>query len=137
MAQMLTWAPSEGERAILGAVRLPKGKPLNRQVFLQYLAKRVQEMANEADRVELAEAEELAHRAGLLDDSVPLERNLVGLLLVEENSVVKELLDQLRVPGRELPQKLERSNPQAESVYEETSLVQWLLPLLRGRYERD
>jgi hypothetical protein len=134
---MLTWAPLGEERAILGAVRLPKGKPLNRQVFLQYLAKRVQEMANEADRVELAEAEELAHRAGLLDDSVPLERNLVGLLLVEENSVVKELLDQLRVPGRELPQKLERSNPQAESVYEETSLVQWLLPLLRGRYERD
>jgi hypothetical protein len=132
---MLTWAPLGEERAILGAVRLPKGKPLNRQVFLQYLAKRVQEMANEADRVELAEAEELAHRAGLLDDSVPLERNLVGLLLVEENSVVKELLDQLRVPGRELPQKLERSNPQAESVYEETSLVQWLSPLARNRYE--
>jgi hypothetical protein len=134
---MLTWAPVGEERAILGAVRLPKGKPLNRQVFLQYLAKRVQEMANEADEGELAEAQELAHRGGLLDDSVPLERNLVGLLLVEENSVVKELLDQLRVPGRELPQKLERSNPQAESVYEETSLVQWLLPLLRGRYERD
>jgi hypothetical protein len=132
---MLTWAPLGEERAILGAVRLPKGKPLNRQVFLQYLAKRVQEMANEADRVELAEAEELAHRAGLLDDSVPLERNLAGLLLVEENSVVKELLDQLRVPGRELPQKLERSNPQAESVYEETNLVQWLSPLARGRYE--
>jgi hypothetical protein len=51
--------------------------------------------------------------------------------------VVKELLDQRRVPGSGFPQKLEKSNPRAESVYEETSLVQWLLPLLRGRYERD
>ena len=135
MAQMLTWAPSEGERAILGAVRLPKGKPLNRQVFLQYLAKRVQEMANEADENELSQAQELAHRAGLLEDSVPLEKNLAGLLLVEENSVVKELLDQRRVPGSGFPQKLEKSNPQAESVYEETSLVQWLSPLARNRYE--
>lgn len=128
---LVTWAPRG--RAKLGAIRAKQGQPLDSEYFRSLLRRRLQELVDEAEDEDLAQALDLLREAGLLF-SYP-DRTEAAEMIAYSPEVVMALSEK-GIPGV-MPPRMDKNNPTAEEAFDETSLLQWVLALrFRGRAAR-
>lgn len=126
----MTWAPRG--QATLGAIRARQGQMLDRDLYWSFLRSRLQELVEEAEDEDLAQASELLMEAGLT--YVPLDRESTAEMIAESLSVREAMLEK-GIPGP-LPQALNADNRAAQIAFDETNLLDWATALARGRIYR-
>lgn len=95
MAKALAWAPGRNRTQIgVGAVLVPPGTKLDRQMYLNLLGDRVRElvMADDDPQAAVARLVRALESAGLWSDQVNVTPETVGSVLVESNPQLWERL---------------------------------------------
>jgi hypothetical protein len=117
------WSPSK-DSPVLGVIKMREPRELTGQLYLEFLASRVQEMINREDDPEAAvqnlqyALEELGLDPGPPNPEMPAESMLAS---------TQDLLEVISLKGIALEPGVKTSNqPGMKRVYEETDLYEWL-----------